>query len=199
MCTCGMGGFGRPCSGLAAPCCPAGRPGSSAPAARGAEQCVRACSMRQGRGSVNVCPHSPETRQARAAQVSEEEEEEMRVRMRQAQRKMRGVKLQYTDANRVTFDDVAGVGPAKACAPSMQHAAVLDPSCMPLSTRASLAVGMFFSCAAALPEEGWPCAAGAARRLLLPEASAHAATAACSPLPPAHQGGTSEKVAGIGG
>ncbi len=38
----------------------------------------------------------------------------MRVRMRQAQRRMKGVKLQYTDANRVTFDDVAGVGPAKA-------------------------------------------------------------------------------------
>ena len=43
----------------------------------------------------------------------------MRVRMRQAQRKMKGVKLQYTDANRVTFDDVAGVGPAKVGFPSV--------------------------------------------------------------------------------
>ncbi len=45
--------------------------------------------------------------------VAKEEEEEMRVRMRQAQRKMKGVKLQYTDADRVTFDDVAGVPGAK--------------------------------------------------------------------------------------
>ena len=39
---------------------------------------------------------------------------EMKVRMRQAQRRMKGVKLQYTDEDRVTFDDVAGIGPAKA-------------------------------------------------------------------------------------
>ena len=45
--------------------------------------------------------------------VQKEEEEEMRVRMRQAQRKMKGVKLQYTDSGRVTFDDVAGVPGAK--------------------------------------------------------------------------------------
>ena len=48
-----------------------------------------------------------------AAQVTEEEEMEMKVRMRQAQRRMKGVKLQYTDDDRVTFDDVAGIGPAK--------------------------------------------------------------------------------------
>ena len=37
----------------------------------------------------------------------------MRVKMRQAQREMKGVKLQYTDDDRVTFDDVAGIGDAK--------------------------------------------------------------------------------------
>ncbi len=49
--------------------------------------------------------------------VKKEEEEEMRVRMRQAQRKMKGVKLQYTDSGRVTFDDVAGVPGAKVHVP----------------------------------------------------------------------------------
>ena len=39
---------------------------------------------------------------------------EMAVRMRQAQRNMKGVKLQYTEAGRITFDDVAGIGDAKA-------------------------------------------------------------------------------------
>ena len=38
---------------------------------------------------------------------------EMKVRMRQAQRRMKGVKLQYTDEDRVTFADVAGIGAAK--------------------------------------------------------------------------------------
>lgn len=52
--------------------------------------------------------------------VRKEEEEEMRIRLRQAQRKMKGVKLQYTDSGRVTFDDVAGVPGAKVrpCSPS---------------------------------------------------------------------------------
>jgi len=39
---------------------------------------------------------------------------EMAVRMRQAQRNMKGVKLQYTEAGVITFDDVAGIGDAKA-------------------------------------------------------------------------------------
>ncbi len=45
--------------------------------------------------------------------LQDKEAEEMRVKMRQAQREMKGVKLQYTDDDRVTFDDVAGIGDAK--------------------------------------------------------------------------------------
>lgn len=61
-------------------------------------------------------------------QVSAEEENEMKMRMRQAQRKMKGVKLQYTDETTVTFDDVAGIGEAKARPP----APVLRPAgCLP--------------------------------------------------------------------
>ena len=54
--------------------------------------------------------------QQAAAQDAVEREmaREMAVRMRQAQRNMKGVKLQYTEAGRITFDDVAGIGDAKA-------------------------------------------------------------------------------------
>ncbi|KAK9823015.1 hypothetical protein WJX81_007049 [Elliptochloris bilobata] len=53
--------------------------------------------------------------QQAAAQDDTEREvaQEMAVRMRQAQRNMKGVKLQYTEAGRITFDDVAGIGDAK--------------------------------------------------------------------------------------
>lgn len=38
----------------------------------------------------------------------------MRQRLRQAQSRMKGVKLQYTDEQRpIMFDDVAGIGEAK--------------------------------------------------------------------------------------
>ena len=40
-------------------------------------------------------------------------QEEMRIKMRKAKRQMKGVKLQYTDDDRVTFDDVAGIGESK--------------------------------------------------------------------------------------
>ena len=33
--------------------------------------------------------------------------------IREAQRKLRGVKLQYSDAETIFFDDVAGIGDAK--------------------------------------------------------------------------------------
>ena len=46
--------------------------------------------------------------------VERETAREMAVRMRQVQRNMKGVKLQYTEAGRITFDDVAGIGDAKA-------------------------------------------------------------------------------------
>jgi hypothetical protein len=53
------------------------------------------------------------TMKVQQAARREEDEEEMRIRLRQAQRKLKGVKLQYTDSGRVTFDDVAGVPGAK--------------------------------------------------------------------------------------
>ncbi|KAK9816556.1 hypothetical protein WJX72_001883 [[Myrmecia] bisecta] len=43
----------------------------------------------------------------------DEREEEMKVKVRAAQRRMKGVKLQYTDEDRVFFDDVQGIGDAK--------------------------------------------------------------------------------------
>ena len=43
-------------------------------------------------------------------------EREKRVRMREAQRNLRGVTLQYMEDDIVTFDDVAGIGDAKVCA-----------------------------------------------------------------------------------
>lgn len=40
---------------------------------------------------------------------------DMRQRLRKAQRQMKGVKLQYTEEQRpIMFDDVAGIGEAKA-------------------------------------------------------------------------------------
>ena len=42
----------------------------------------------------------------------------MRVRMRQAQRQMKGTKLQYLDQMPVLFSDVAGVPGAKVCSPA---------------------------------------------------------------------------------
>lgn len=51
------------------------------------------------------------------------EEEEMRAKTRAAMRRMKGVKLQISD-ERITFDDVAGIGEAKVqwCSKSVQHA-----------------------------------------------------------------------------
>lgn len=45
------------------------------------------------------------------------EEKTVRRKMKQLTRKMRarGMKLQYTDDDRVFFDDVAGIGNAKVC------------------------------------------------------------------------------------
>ena len=49
----------------------------------------------------------------------------MRVRMRQAQRQMKGTKLQYIDQQPILFSDVAGVPGAKvpldACNPRVQE------------------------------------------------------------------------------
>ncbi|CAK0787425.1 hypothetical protein CVIRNUC_010645 [Coccomyxa viridis] len=53
------------------------------------------------------------TMKVQQAVVTEEEEEEMRVRMRQAQRQMKGTKLQYIDQQPILFSDVAGVPGAK--------------------------------------------------------------------------------------
>lgn len=50
------------------------------------------------------------------------EEEEMRARTRDAMRRMKGVKLQISD-ERITFDDVAGIGEAKVrICPSLRPA-----------------------------------------------------------------------------
>ena len=43
----------------------------------------------------------------------------MRVRMRQAQRQMKGTKLQYLDQMPVLFSDAAGVPGAKVCLPAV--------------------------------------------------------------------------------
>ena len=49
-------------------------------------------------------------------------QEEMRIKMRKAKRQMKGVKLQYTDDDRVTFDDVAGIGESKVSPCSLSPA-----------------------------------------------------------------------------
>ena len=45
--------------------------------------------------------------------LQDSEQREMRIKLRKAQSEMKGVKLQYTDEGRVTFDDVAGIGESK--------------------------------------------------------------------------------------
>ncbi len=50
-------------------------------------------------------------------QASDPVEEKLRIKMRAAKRKMRGVNLQYVADRRVFFDDVAGIGEAKARRP----------------------------------------------------------------------------------
>ena len=41
---------------------------------------------------------------------------ERRMKLRKAQSEMKGIKLQYTEEQRVImFDDVAGIGEAKVC------------------------------------------------------------------------------------
>ncbi len=47
-------------------------------------------------------------------QAADPEEERLRIKMRSAKRKMKGVNLQYVADRRVFFDDVAGIGEAKA-------------------------------------------------------------------------------------
>ena len=53
----------------------------------------------------------------------------MRIKMRKAQRQMKGVKLQYTDDSRITFDDVAGIGDSKV----RQHPLLPSPSMHPVA------------------------------------------------------------------
>ena len=70
-------------------------------------------------------------------EVEREVAREMAVRMRQVQRNMKGVKLQYTEAGRITFDDVAGIGDAKAR--PVPHGAWLGRRCLFAETAACFA------------------------------------------------------------
>lgn len=49
------------------------------------------------------------------------EQEKIRAKLRAAQRRMKGVNLQYTKDDRVFFDDVAGIGAAKVRARPPAH------------------------------------------------------------------------------
>ena len=52
-----------------------------------------------------------------AAQARAPKDEAVRIKERAAKRKMTGVSLQYTDDDRVFFEDVAGIGDAKVRGP----------------------------------------------------------------------------------
>ena len=58
------------------------------------------------------------------------------MKLRKAQSEMKGIKLQYTEEQRVImFDDVAGIGEAKVCLGSFESP---NNSCCPEHTQSAL-------------------------------------------------------------
>ena len=55
----------------------------------------------------------PASPQQQASQARDPKDEQIRIKEREAKRKMKGITLQYTEEERVFFNDVAGIGDAK--------------------------------------------------------------------------------------
>ena len=66
--------------------------------------------------------------------------------MRKAKRQMRGVKLQYTDDDRVTFDDVAGIGESKVSWPLLPESRSAHRRSHSMQVRAPLLVAHRSAC-----------------------------------------------------